>query len=166
MITLGTMTTDRPDLDADAKRLRERSFDVWDAYQMLAMLSEEGERAMVLSHFAAAALQAAVRGDIAGLRERGIKNVPVCLGLGASLEVNSSDRLRRVVCTHALENRFVEIAYFYVESGHPVARLTHRLPIAATDYPALPGEVRRRADEIRAFLLHGDLPAPRPSPAD
>lgn len=146
--------TDRPDLDRDAERVHERQQDIW---ATIAACVEEGERRLVLGHFAAAFLHACIVGDLRGLKDRGL-SVPAHVGSGTTLRLWSTDKLRQVMCSHGLESGHVTITYFYVERGELSLRLTQELPTHPTNYATLPDAARKRANEIRAFLLHGDLP--------
>lgn len=151
--------SNRPDIDEDARRLRQRPVDQWNAAQFLAGLTATGDRGRVLAHLAAAALHSAVRGDIAELRSRGILALPICAGSGSTMTIESADRLRRVQWSHSLERQHIDIGYYHVNRSQQDLLLTTRLPAMQTaDYSQLPSQVRKCADDIRAFVLHGELP--------
>lgn len=151
--------SDRPDIDADVAFLRQRPADPWDMGQLLSSLIGGRDRRTVLSHFAAAALHAAVKGDIAELRSRGVPVVPLCTARGSTVEIVSTDRLRKVHFSHTLEKTQVDICYYRIDRGRDDLCLTLRMPVrGTTDYAQLPGQVRQRADEIRLFLIRGQLP--------
>lgn len=150
----------RPDIDEDVRRIRERpGVDGWNVLQMLAALNEGGDRRRVLAHFASAALHATIRGDIAALQARGVRAVPVCVGRDSTMLVEAPDRTRRVNWVHSLQRGSIDINFYYVDRRQETLCASLKLPInRSTDYAQLPAEVRKRADEIRAFLLHGERP--------